>query len=193
MARGQNNQRASSRGAGDQDRAKMIERALDRLDRLVERLRIDAQRFLAGDLPLPPDELRDQIQKELRRVRGAKSRGTVHNFRLGSIEAKLNSHLALLGRRIRAREEGEVRRAAEAAQSKYDAVQGIVVGQSIEPAAAEALYRGLGKSKLDADQFRSYLDRQAQVIRAKTGCSDIQFRIAVQDGKMKLKAKPIRD
>ena len=45
---------------------------------------------------------------------------------------------------------------------------------------------------MDIERFRSYIQHQAEVIRTKTGCREIQFRIAVQDGKMKLKARPIR-
>ena len=45
---------------------------------------------------------------------------------------------------------------------------------------------------MDLGRFRAYLDRQAEVIRKKTGCAEIQFRIAVEEGKMKLKAKPLR-
>ena len=42
------------------------------------------------------------------------------------------------------------------------------------------------------DYFRAYIDRQAEAIRKKTGCAEIQFRIAVEEGKMKLKARPLR-
>ena len=45
---------------------------------------------------------------------------------------------------------------------------------------------------MDLDRFGAYLERQAEAIRSKTGCREIQFRVAVEDGKMKLKAKPIR-
>ena len=46
--------------------------------------------------------------------------------------------------------------------------------------------------KMDLERFGAYLERQAESIRSKTGCREIQFRLAVEDGKMKLKAKPIR-
>ena len=68
-------------------------------------------------------------------------------------------------------------------------------GQSgtIDSRAVAALYQGLYRRnpKMDLERFRTYIERQADVIRSKTGCQDIQFRIAVQDGKVKLKARPI--
>ena len=174
------------------DAAKALERKIEALSRQIERFRIDAQRFLAGDLPLPPDELKDKIQSELRKLRNSKSRGTAHNFRLGSLEAKLNSHIALLGRRVRARELGETRRPDAGSEPRYDAVQGVVVGSQVAGGAAEALYNGLNRPKMGIEKFQGYLAKQVETIRSKTGCSEVQFRVAVQDGKLKLKAKPIR-
>ena len=102
------------------DAGKALERKIEAVSRQIERFRVDAQRFLAGDLLLPPDELKDQIQNALRKLRNSKSRGTAHNFRLGSLEAKFNSHIALLGRRVRARELGETRRPADAEPNLED-------------------------------------------------------------------------
>ncbi|MCP4203077.1 MAG: hypothetical protein GY769_14240, partial [bacterium] len=82
-----------------------------------------------------------------------------------------------------------------AAEAKLpDPRKGVVLGDRESSSAVEALYRGLYRpgSAMDLERFRSYIHRQAEVVRAKTGCREIQFRIAVQDGKMKLKAKPVR-
>ena len=65
----------------------------------------------------------------------------------------------------------------------------------VEPGAAEALYQGLAAggeaARFDLGTFHSYLERQAAAIRAKTGCEGVQFRLAREDGKLKLKARPI--
>ncbi len=179
------------------DVAKKIERQLDRLAASIQQFRIDSQRFFAGDLPLPPDELRERLIAELRRLRSANLKGAAATFRLGSLEAQLNSHLDLFTRRQREREQGP-RRIAEQGPSLADPETGVLVGRKAERGAVEALYKGLylksgtRNPKMDLERFRSYLDRQAEVIRSKTGCEEIQFRIAAQDGKMKLKARPIR-
>ncbi len=179
------------------DAARRIQRDIDRLAAWIDKFRVDAQRFFAGDLPLPPDELRDRILTLLRRLRSSNLKGAAENFRLGSLEARFNSHLDLFGRRLRQREIAG--RAAVAEKPKLDPVKGVVVGRQAAPEAAEALFKGLypgvpgsARPKMDAGRFRAYLDRQAAVIRQKTGCAEIQFRIAVESGKMKLKAKPLR-
>ena len=43
----------------------------------------------------------------------------------------------------------------------------------------------------DLGSFRAYLGKQVDAIRQKTGCSDVQFRLALEDGKLKLKARPL--
>ncbi len=172
-----------------------LERDIDRLAVSIRRFRIDSQRFFAGDLKLPPDELRERITADLRRLRSASLKGAAANFRLGTLESKFQSHLDLFGRRLRGRELGEMRRDVEAEEARLpDPKKGVVLGPKESSVAVEALYRGLYRpdSAMDLERFRSYIRRQAEVIRTKTGCREIQFRIAVQDGKMKLKARPVR-
>lgn len=179
-----------------EDRARSYQGDLDRLARAIQRFRVDAQRFFAGDLHQPPEELREEITADLRRLRNANLQGAAASFRLGTLEAQFNSHLGLFGRRLRQRETAG--RAAEKGPG-LDPVQGVVVGARSDRGAAEALFKGLypgaagtAKPKMDLERFRSYIDRQAETIRQKTGCAEIRFRIAVEEGKMKLKAKPIR-
>ena len=173
------------------DAVQKLEREVQQLATMIRRFRIEGQRFLAGDLPLPPEELGDRIQAGIRQLRNASIKSTAVNFRLASLESEFNSHSTLLGRRLRKREQGEARRAAEETE-RLDPVQGVVIRQQGDGEAAEALFHGLNQPKMGLEKFRKYLDRQADVIRTKTGCTDIQFRIAVQDGKLKLKAKPVR-
>ena len=184
--------RALEPTASDFAANKQLEREIDRLASSVRRFRIDCQRFFAGDLKLPPDELKDKIQADFRRLRGKSLKGAAANFRLGSLEAKFQSHLDLFGRRLRGRERSEARVAA-AEQRSLDPKRGVVLGAKTDAPAVEALYRGLYRNQpsMDIERFRSYIHRQAEVIRAKTGAREIQFRIAVQDGKMKLKARPL--
>ncbi|MEE8524692.1 MAG: MXAN_5187 C-terminal domain-containing protein [Thermoanaerobaculia bacterium] len=190
-----NVKKSSAEGPRPSDGTEKVERDIQRLAAAVQKFQIDTQRFFAGDLPVPPDELRERIQADLRRLRGANLRGAAANFRLGSLEARFNSHVELFGRRLRGREQAHRRRPA-AEQKAPDAVQGVVIGRRADPESARALYHGLhsasGKPKMDLDRFCAYLDRQSEAIRKQTGCAEIQFRIAVEGGKMKLKAKPIR-
>ncbi len=172
---------------------KQLEREIDRLAVSIRKFRIDNQRFFAGDLKLPPDELRERILADFRRLRGKSRKSAGADFRLSTLEAKFQSHADLFGRRLRQRERSEMC-VATAEKPAPDPTKGVVLGRGSDSPAVEALYQGLYRRNpsMDIERFRSYLQRQAEMIRTKTGCRDIQFRIAVQDGKMKLKARPIR-
>lgn len=185
---------ALKKPAADFAANKQLEQEINRLATSIRKFRIDSQRFFGGDLKLPPNELRERISSELRRLRSSSQKGAAANFRLSTLEAKFQSHLDLFGRRVRDRERGEARALAGAEQPAPDPAKGVVLGPKADTRAVAALYQGLYRRnpKMDLDRFRTYIQKQADVIRAKTGCREIQFRIAVQDGKVKLKARPIQ-
>lgn len=177
-----------------------IGEALDQLNVEIQKLRVDFERFFNGALPFPPDELRGRVQNQIRNLRGMTLQSAVDSFRLGDLEARFTSYNELFNRRVRDLEEG--RHAAARAvphhpePKRYDPEKGIVFGERVEPAAAEALYQGLAASpgdapRFDLDSFQTYLTKQVAAIREKTGCSQVQFRLAAEDGKLKLKARPV--
>ncbi len=188
MAKKQNSE------AFQREQKKILARELDTLEREIKAFQIDFQRFFAGDLPLPPMEKGERIVDELRRLRGSRIRGVAERYRLSSLEARFNSYRELFSRREREQE----RKRRRPPEPQPDAAEGVLVGSGGHRLAAEVLYKGLylsnGKRSpsMDLDRFRSYLGKQAEAVKAKTGCSNVMFRVAVEDGKMKLKAKPVR-
>lgn len=173
---------------------------LDQLGRDIQQLRVDFERFFNGALPFPPEELRGRVQAQIRQLRGMSNLATaVDTFRLGDLEARFNSYNELFNRRVRDQEEGRAPVAhavPSPAPRRFDPAQGITLGARIDPEAAEALYHGLAASpgdspRFDLDSFQTYLARQVAAIREKTGCDQVQFRLANEDGKVKLKARPV--
>lgn len=179
------------------DDRRRTKRRLDRLAGDIEALRVAGQRFLSGDLRQPPVELRDRVRAQLRDLRG-EIKGVAETFRLSSLEARLNAQLELFERRVQAQEISVPRRPSGTLDTQPDPRQGVVIGERARAASVEALYRGLypgddgAKPVVDLERFRAHLRRNVEIIRAKTGCRDVLFRIAVEDGKAKLKAKPLR-
>lgn len=171
---------------------------LDHLQRDIRQFQVDFERFFNGGLPLPPEELRNRIQAQLRNLRNTNITAAVDNFRLNDLEARYNSYNEMFNRRLRDVEEGRGphRVVAVVEKPRYDPRGGIVFGSEIDSAAAEALYHGLVAGpgdgpKFDLDSFQTYLRRQTEAIRQKTGCDEVQFRVAEEDGKLKLKARPV--
>jgi hypothetical protein len=182
--------------------------SIDRLAADVQRLRVDFERFFSGVLPFPPEDLRSRVQAQLRGLRNFNGGSAVDRFRLSDLEARYNSYNELFIRRVRDLEEGRRRTAhtlpaapapAPAPAPRYDPEAGIVIGRQPRPEAVEALYReltaggggGAAGPRFDLASFGSYLERQAAAIRERTGCDEVQFRLAAEDGKWKLKARPV--
>ena len=173
---------------------------LDLIEQEIQQLRIDFERFLSGALPFPPEDQRTRIQYQLKGLRNATTRSAVEGFRLGVLEARYNSYNELFNRRVREREEGRkvARAAATPPPPRFDPRRGIVVDGKVDPQAAEALYTALGAGagggpNFDLATFRTYLERQTAALRGKTGCAAVQFRLAEEDGKLKLKARPVAE
>jgi len=181
-------------------RAPSFGEALDQLNRDLQQLRIDFERFFNGSLHTPPDELRGRVQNQLRTLRGVNMTSSVDSFRLGDLEARFNSYNELFNRRLRDIEEGRQPAGRPVPPPppprRYDPAQGVVFDERVDPAAVEALYQGLVSApgdnpRFDLDSFQTYLARQVTAIREKTGCTQVQFRLATEDGKVKLKARPV--
>lgn len=172
---------------------------MDRLERDLVQMRIHFERFFNGapgvDFPDVERE-RTRIGHELRKLRNAKLSGVEETFRLAGLEARFASYSELFGRRVRRIEEGSAPVAAREEDRAPDPHEGLVVGERVDDRALEALYRGLQTGagagpRFDLESFRTYLDRQLTTIRSKTGCERVVFRIAEEDGKLKLKARPL--
>lgn len=190
--------RSASGSESDKKKNVSFEQEVNRLTQGIEQFRIDSLRYFAGDLKVPPDELKTQIATGFRRLRVGGIKGVADNFRLNSLEARFNSQVDLYNRKLREREQSGSRKSAKQKAAPEDPMRGVTLGKNGDSNAVEVLYKGLylsGGSRnpsMDLEKFRSYIDRQAAVVRSKTGCENIQFRIAVEDGKMKIKAKPVK-
>ena len=181
--------------------------AIQQLDQVadgIEKFKIEFERFLAGATHVPPEDQRLRLVRDLRDLRTANLGTSAEQFRLASLEARFNSYSELFNRRLRDREEGRGPRphptlAPAPAEQRLDVLSGVVVSDRLEPEAIDALYQGLirrtgGEGSapvMELAAFRGYLSQQLESIRLKTGCEAVQFRVAAEDGKLKLKAKPV--
>jgi hypothetical protein len=188
----------ADRSGAEPEPSPSLEPRLARLAALIEEFRIEAERYFNGALPIPPEDRRVNVQHALRDLRSMTMRSAADQFRMSGLEARFNLLSESYGRRLREREEGRGsarRREPGEPASRYDVDQGVVLGRTADPEAVEALYAGLARSgaatRLDLETFRGYLARQIEEIRAKTGAEQVQFRLAQEDGRIKLKAKPV--
>ena len=178
---------------------KTLDEMLMALDQAIRRFRIDFERFFSGNLPMPPEQLRINIINQLKELHTIHMKAVGHRFRFNSLEAKFNALLVLFNRRLREFELGKnARRARGPAVVEIDPLQGVVIDEKPSAAAAQALFHGLyadtgSGPTADFEKFQTYLEKQADKIRQKTGCSQVSFRVAPEKGKLKLKAKAVKN
>ena len=70
-------------------------------------------------------------------------------------------------------------------------------GEAPPAEAIQALYRELYEddtptAEANFRKFHTYLLGQMATIRERSGCHEVKFRVANEDGKLKLKAKPVQ-
>lgn len=169
-----------------------IAEQLDRLQRDLDQLKIEFNKFFGGALPTPPNQFLDRIGRKIRQLRSERLPGPVEQFRLTGLEARYNSLSELFGRRMREHEEGRTGRRA-GAPTTIDPSQGIVDTDPEAAAGIAALHRRLyaEDEKVDLETFRAYIEDKADKIRGRTGCSGVRFRVVLDDGKPRLKARPV--
>ena len=170
---------------------------LERLEQDIHTLRIDFDRFLSGDLDVPPYQFRDSIRSQITSLQSA-AKTAVDSFRLGALEARFHSYNELFNRRLRAREIQHTANRRAPRTPVVDPSAGIVLGQNFDADGVAPLFRHLYRDEttagaMDLGTFTDYLARQHRLIRERTGCVKVSFRIVEEDGKKKLKAKPVRE
>lgn len=168
------------------------------IEKDLQLLRIEFDRFMIGAIRLPPEQLRFQIEKRIRKMRRTRLRSAVERFRLGTLEASFNTLSELHARRLREIESGKASRSSHLASSpKPDAAIGFQVGENPDRIAIETLYETLygkhgRKLKADFASFEKHISKQVANVRKKTGCERVHLRVAREGDTLKLKAKPIR-
>ena len=181
-----------------------IEADIARLESGLRQLKIQYDMFFAGALPREPSELRGEIDRLIRRTSNTPIRKYAHRFHLNSLVSRFNSMSELWGKILRSREEGDRPPAqlAERAAARQERVCRIGAGNDNgEDFALRRLHREFldARHKVDPsagdvryETFVRGIRSQADRLRAKAGCTDIELRIVVGEGAVHLKARPAR-
>jgi hypothetical protein len=173
-----------------------LRQQLNQLDQMLRTLQIDYERFLSGALVTPPEDREQEVAHALRDLR-VQTRSPADGFRLSALEARFNSYRELFKKRLRESEIGlRPKRPAEIAAARRDPHEGVTVSRRVDGDWAAALFQGLygggNTPAIDLDTFHGYLERQVATLRERTGCTSVRLRIVEADGKMKLRAKPLK-
>jgi hypothetical protein len=195
---------------------------LEWLQKTIRQLQIEWDKFFGGVEKKPPTDLRNKVEAMIRKYAGVEMRNNQERFRYQSLTARYSTFNELWNKRLRALEEGRVMgmhgaraampppapappppppespaaRAAAAAGSKEYRIQ----NPSGDAVLVKALYRQFVDERkktgemaaVSYDNFEKLISQQATKILTEKGAQAVDFRIESKDGKVSLKAKPVK-
>ncbi len=191
---------------------------LDRLESSIRQLQVEWEKFFAGVERRAPTALQSKLDALIRQYAYADIRSATERFRYQSLAGRYSSFSELWNKRLRALEEGRplglhglraqalVTAAPTAGQAAAPAPAGPAaraefrVGDAARDAqAVQALYeifttsrRATGEPAVKFETFSKLIAQQSQRLQAEKGVQAVDFRIETKDGKVSLKARPVK-
>jgi len=191
---------------------------LDLLEKSIRQLQIEWEKFFGGIERKPPVDLRTKLEAMVRRYSNAEIRNNTERFRFQNLASRYQAFAELWAKRLRAMEEGRpvglhgkaaamappphpspalAERMASPARASNEVR---VKDPTGDTEAVRALFdRFLEARKLAGEggavkfeSFQKIITQQSTRILAEKGASAVDFRLETRDGKVSLKAKPVR-
>jgi hypothetical protein len=198
-----------------------LEEEIARLEKRVLQLRIQFDLFFSGALPKPPLDMRDDLDKDVKRLGTVREMKLSQRFLYNSLLNRWNIFGELWNKRLQAREEGA--RTPVLARRRAAASVGVpqpAVAPAGDPPAArrllartsirdttdaqddlKAFYRSFLEARQESgetkaptfEKFRKEIERHMAAIRQKSSCEKVDFRLYLENNKISLKAKPLKE
>jgi hypothetical protein len=193
---------------------------LDILEKSIRQLQIEWEKFFSGIERKPPVDLRTKLEAMVRRYSNAEIRNNTERFRFQNLASRYQSFAELWAKRLRAMEEGRPvglhGKAAAMAPPPHtnpeiaerlaavSAARGTNEVRVKDPTADAEAVRTLFDRFLAArkqagesgavkfESFQKIIAQQSTRILNEKGASAVDFRLETKDGKVSLKAKPVR-
>jgi hypothetical protein len=194
---------------------------LDILEKSIRQLQIEWEKFFSGLERKPPIDLRTKLEATVRRYSNAEIRNNAERFRFQNLASRYQAFAELWAKRLRAMEEGRPLglhgKAAAMAPPPHSPHPSPAVGERMAPVARATNEVRVKDPTADTEAVRSLFDRflearkqagesgavkfesfqkiiaqQSTRILSEKGASAVDFRLETKDGKVSLKAKPVR-
>ena len=197
-----------------------LQEDLDGLEQSIRRLQIEWEKFFGGVERKPPTEAAARVEALIRRYGGEDLRNNSDRFRYQGLTARYNTFNELWNKKLRAREEGRPvgihgTRAEQLAMERqtHTSVPGDpssapkghggevrVTSPERDQEAVKALFERFVEARKSTgetgpvrfENFQKVIAQQASRILSEKGARAVDFRLETKDGKVSLKARPIR-
>jgi hypothetical protein len=189
-----------------------LEEDLVTLEQSIRLLQIEWEKFFGGVERKPPTDLKGRVEGLIRKYAYGEMRNNTDRFRYQTLTARYNTFSELWAKRLRALEEGRVAglhgpKAAAVAPPPPPAVRRPAPPGQVrvqDPQRDTEAVRSLFDSFLEVrkqagesgavkfESFQKIVTQQAARILAEKGAQAVEFRLETKDGKVSLKARPVK-
>lgn len=196
-----------------------LDEDLDQLEVAIRKLQIEWDKFFSGIEKKPPNDMKGRVESLIRRHAYGEIRNNTERFRYQNLTARYNTFSELWNKRLRALEEGRPMgvhglraqqlpppppardplppRAATARSSSGEVR--VSDGQRDSEAVRE-LFERFVTARQEAgeaapvkfESFQKLIVQQASRIVSEKGAQAVDFRLETKDGKVSLKARPVK-
>ncbi|HUG54286.1 MAG TPA: MXAN_5187 C-terminal domain-containing protein, partial [Vicinamibacteria bacterium] len=188
---------------------------LDALERSMRQLQVEWEKFFGGVEKKPPNELKVRVEALVRKYAYAEIRNNTERFRYQTLSSRYATFNELWNKRLRAIEEGRpvglhgIHERHAPPPPPFSPTPVAARGGSGEvrvkdPSGDAEAMRSLFDRFLEArkaagdaapvrfESFQKIISQQAARILSEKGAQAVDFRLETKDGKVSLKAKPVK-
>jgi hypothetical protein len=190
---------------------------LDGLEHSIKKLQIEWEKFFGGVEKKPPVDFATRVERLIRRYGEEEFRSNGERFRYQTLAARYNTFNELWQKRLRAREEGRIvgihgSRAEHIAMERQAthhpgpppaerrSGEGEVRVSSGDDTQVRALFDQFLEARkatgeggaMKFESFQKVIAQQSARILSEKGAREVAFRLETKNGKVSLKAKPVR-
>lgn len=180
------------------------EEVIETLERKLGMLKREYDQYFVGTRPREPVLLRGEVQKTVAYLSNTPIQNTAMRFKFSSVNSRYQAYKRQWDETLRKMEAGTYERHRFKARlhGTGEAAAPPASGGKPRPDPKSDLYQeymearracGQATSGITRDKLEKQLDRQREQLSKKFGAdASFQFRVAVEDGKVRLKAKRVK-
>lgn len=179
--------------------ANQIDNELDETERAIAQLKRDFEMYFSGASKQPPIDSRTKLDKIIRKQGQNASYSYAQRFRFNTLAARFNIYQDLWSKQLKAKEEGKFAAGNSPIPPSREAPITTRIRKTVNK--TEKLFNqyaqfrqknGEAPPNMDIEKFSKLINSQRDALIRKYHCKDVDFYIAVEEGKTRLKAKPLK-
>jgi len=179
-----------------------IDEQLSQLEDNLRRLKIEFDIYFNGGSPRPPNDTLWRVDSLIKRLADTPQMSFAHRFRYNGLAARYALYNQMWQQRVRSKEEGPRKSAAELRdeQKKAPAFQVTWQDPASEPDKVNKLFSALIEAKrklgenadnLAEDTFKRFVQQKTEQLKRDFQCKEVEYVVEVENGQVKLRAKGV--